>query len=462
MRTTIAGLGLKPKRTAVVLSLVLAFCSGTHAQNCGLDSLLNLAHLLGRDVPADVSEDLRQRFPGDQASMLQIQEAGASLGLDLVGVAATLDELAAFRGPKIAHLDGPEHFLVLAHLSPEWAQVWEGRSVAVADRADVAERFMGNCLVVRPTDPAEGEPVLHLADFHHEFGLTGVGQTVSHTFGVRNTGAADLVLRERASNCRGLDVTVAPEVIPPGGSGEVTARLAVDQGGPLTISAALLSNDPWCPVTYITMRGAAPHDLEVDPDRLIITGTLDPPSTSHLRVMGPPDMDLTGASIEGERLAVQLGEPTIDARGRRCWVLTVSTTDQTSPGNLTTRLLVETTHPERPHIAVPLSARLRGPVNVQPPTAFFGFVPLSVERTIQVVLSAGERAPFGVRSVECDHPDVTVGEPEQWGPTWRVAVALRSAEIGIVETELVVTTDLPTRGTVRVPVYGHVGAGLGG
>jgi hypothetical protein len=31
-----------------------------------------------------------------------------------------------------------------------------------------------------------------------------------------------------------------------------------------------------------------------------------------------------------------------------------------------------------------------------------------------------------------------------------------------VETELVVTTDLPTRGTVRVPVYGHVGAGLGG
>jgi len=162
--------------------------------NCGAAALLALARAMDV-VPTEAqSAQLLAMLPGPAVDMLQLQEAARAIGLELIGVEGALDQVAAAPGPKVLHLLAPVHFSVLVRLDASWAQVMEGTHVSSISRSTVERRYSGRALLVQPVRAA-GVPQAAVRAFHHEAGITGVGQVVEHAFSLRNAGEGDLHLR---------------------------------------------------------------------------------------------------------------------------------------------------------------------------------------------------------------------------------------------------------------------------
>jgi hypothetical protein len=112
----------------------------------------------------------------------------------MVGVRAPLEELAdAIRGPKVIHLEAPDHFAVLVRADAQWAHLVERGQSALVARAELNRRYSGHALILQSPDREDG-PRLDLETFHHSFGAAAVGEHVRWAFELRNTGTGDLVL----------------------------------------------------------------------------------------------------------------------------------------------------------------------------------------------------------------------------------------------------------------------------
>ena len=72
-------------------------------QNCGVISLIRFCELVGRELSEQELMSLYQKYPGKQVSMAQIKRAAVELDIPLVGVKASLEELAQLERPSIIH-----------------------------------------------------------------------------------------------------------------------------------------------------------------------------------------------------------------------------------------------------------------------------------------------------------------------------------------------------------------------
>ena len=233
--------------------------------------------------------------------MLDIKQAAEGLELSLVGVAATLDELAGdVPGPKIIHLSDPAHFLVMARGSSDWVQLLDGGRVMVVPREEIEKRYSGHALILDQSQFPDDGPRLEVPEFHFTFGIAvppfatappcrrhfvppapgglavrsanrHIGQEVEHSFTIRNTGNDDLVVVPQQGTCCGAPkVTIPTDTLKPGAATQVTVSFTISYSGSVMKSAKLLTTDPTQPVLFLTVHGKVPHDLQVYPDRIYL------------------------------------------------------------------------------------------------------------------------------------------------------------------------------------------------
>jgi len=171
---------------------------GAAAANCGISSVCDLASLLARPVADSARAEMQRVYDGPQVSLLDVRDMAGAVGLDLVGVRASLDELAVGgHCPAIIHLQDPDHFAVLARLSPDWVQLIDRGVPRARPREALAKRYTGHALVLRQPVRAAPGPLLGLPAFHSVFRVTGAGQKVKCDFVCENRGDRDLLLETR-------------------------------------------------------------------------------------------------------------------------------------------------------------------------------------------------------------------------------------------------------------------------
>jgi hypothetical protein len=105
-------------------------------------------------------------------------------------------------------------------------------------------------------EPDRPSPALYLPETEYEAGDVDPSSTVSHDFVVRNTGTAELIIKNVVPGC-GCSVASFTSFIPPGGEGRVT--LSVDiyaewAGHNVFKSAVIMSSDAVNPDARITIR----------------------------------------------------------------------------------------------------------------------------------------------------------------------------------------------------------------
>jgi len=411
-------------RGILVVAAACACCAATRSQarlDCGTASVAALAELVGAPIPTDRLPAISRAMPEAGLSMLNVKQAAEGQGIALKGIGGTLHEAARSDGPAIIHLSQPDHFVVLARLSGEWAQVIDSGAVVAVARAELEKRYSGHALVLADAAPKHGGRA-QIEEFHYSFGISGVGQTVEHTFTVSNVGNQPLMVEpENCKTCGAPETLVAQEVLAPGKSTAVTVKFTVTSSGNVMRSAKLRTNDPRAAIVYLTLQGTVPHDVQVYPARLHVSRDKNAVALLSVTVSGPADMNLIEPSCERGLFEVRLGAPEVDANEKQTWQLELTFEPRDFVGRVEDTLMVRTSHAERPLISVPITGEVQGDLTLSPNQVFFGFAEVGDKAEQVVTVTSRSGTAFGVKSAK-----------------------------------LVLTTDVPGEETLKIPVYAHV------
>jgi hypothetical protein len=150
-----------------------------------------------------------------------------------------------------------------------------------------------------PTPAAAGTPQADIAPTTFNFGKIFENQPLIHTFVVKNTGTAPLVIEDVDPEC---SCTVASynKSIPPGGQGKIVLRIkpySVIHGFKKDTKVTL--NDPNLPVVNLSLTGVALPFIEIQPSYIVrLEGAPGDPVQKEVRFIShlPAPWKITGYS----------------------------------------------------------------------------------------------------------------------------------------------------------------------
>lgn len=109
-------------------------------------------------------------------------------------------------------------------------------------------------------------PKIAFEERSYDFGTVDQEQVVTHTFRFRNASEETLKVGELGTDCGCTEASVSSKVIPPRGSGELSAVFETGlRLGHFTSGVTVHSNDPQDPVVHLTVTGIIGADVEVRP-----------------------------------------------------------------------------------------------------------------------------------------------------------------------------------------------------
>ena len=251
-------------------------------------------------------------------------------------------------------------------------------------------------------------------------------------------------------------MAVGSTVLKPQQSTQITISIGIDCSGPVMASVRLLTNDATRPVAYVTLHGKVPYNVRLLPEEVRFTSPKGDVVAQRVILDGPEEMELKSAACRDGAFDVRITRGPA-APGTARWSVDRLLRDGDVPREVRDELRIHTTHPDRPLITVPITGEVRGDLDLRPAQVFFGFVRVGDKAEQAVTIASRSRATFTVEASNLEGAGLRVAEPVRAEDgSWRVTIALAAQKPGIIDANLVLTTDVPGEGTLEVPVYAHV------
>jgi hypothetical protein len=290
------------------------------------------------------------------------------------------------------------------------------------------------------------------------------GERISHTFVLRNPGAAPVTIAHVAPYV-GVTISAFDRTIPAGGEGKVHAELDTTKlTGPGTTPINVLVEGLAEPALVLTFRFDVVAKLVAHPGyaRWIFVQH-EAPGTIGQTVYANDGADFEVVAVESPMPAIAVtyreatpGERVAEHAGRQ-WRILPTLAAQAEVGALSGFLAVHTTHPRQKILHIPVSGFVRPVVLVEPQRGDYGTIELAGPRpaTFQVRNFATE--PIAVTGAETDLAGVTARiEPLEQGRRYRVVVVFDPATMreGPFAGRLRITTDSQKAPVLTVDLAG--------
>ncbi|HEV8239082.1 MAG TPA: DUF1573 domain-containing protein [Thermoanaerobaculia bacterium] len=296
-------------------------------------------------------------------------------------------------------------------------------------------------------------------------GIVAKGTQVVHEFTIKNTGSEMLQIREVRPAC-GCTVVSYDPAIPPGGEGKVRAE--VDTGsfsGAIAKEVTVFTSDPGNAMIQLTIRAQVRAALDAQPGYFRFLHVVGAPPESGQQIVWSadfPELQVLSVTSPTPALTVTFRRAT-DAerepqgRGNQ-WVIAATLAAEPPPGPLSGDVRVETNHPRKKVLEIPIAGYVRPVVMVTPPTADFGTFPGGQPRKGSVLITNYGSAPLQLLGVDSDVRGLVarIDEREK-GKRFDLALTLSSdVARGPLRGALRVRTSSPKQPLLEVPVVGEV------
>lgn len=204
---------------------------------------------------------------------------------------------------------------------------------------------------------AGADPRLAVPETSHDFGKVFEDKALTHTFLIKNEGAAPLQVEDVDPDCA-CTVADYDRVIPPGGQGRITLSIK-----PYSVLRDFLKNtkvkfnDPARPELELTLKGYVQPIIEIQPNHIVrLRGKVDEDVRGQVRFIShlAAPWQITGVDNSiPQRIAVDL-KPEVPGK---VYVLEVRNISQES-GNYGGKIELRTTSAERPRLIVRVFANI--------------------------------------------------------------------------------------------------------
>jgi hypothetical protein len=303
---------------------------------------------------------------------------------------------------------------------------------------------------------AAGGPALEAPAPTYDAGTVAIGTSVRHTYELRNTGTTPLALTVKAS-C-GCTTTDFDPVIPPGGTGHLTASLDTRHlRGPVTKKIHVTTDDPAQPAVELSIQVRAVGVLEVLPTETpILRRSVAALRPMVLFVSAPDDAPFTIPSVEDDpvlRATVEPADPPSPEGHRRYRVILTPKADL-AIGTYKPLVTLVTTVPKAERFALKPTIVVAGPLSVWPWQ--LRIRSCTTPAAVRITKADGTFKILG--ATVSDHDFVVDTVPEKNGQAWDVTLRYvgKPDRHGPVNAAVTITTDEPLQPTVTVGVGGEL------
>jgi hypothetical protein len=320
------------------------------------------------------------------------------------------------------------------------------------------------CAVAAATHAAGPAPHGLVAEDSYAFGSVRQGDQVSHTFRIRNTGAAPLKITGAALSIPEMNLRVPAPQIPPQGEGSVTVELTTaHKAGAISAQAQIQWNDPAQEGPTLRLEGYIAAPLVIEPLPAIFLSDFAGRPTEHTLTIrnndsGPlvirdvrhsPHLDVTIRNVEPGRVLA------VAARAA-----------PTAPvGHYEETLILLTDGAGSAAIKIPVHLWIRPDLYANPDRVELGDVRIADAAAAEGGSAVAQtfflrhRGPFRITALRCDSPMVEVTRsPAGVSATFEIEVRLRPPALrpGILDARIQVTTNDPRFPELTIPVSGRL------
>ena len=399
--------------------------------------------------------------------MLDLLYAAKKKGLQAVAMKIGAEELATLRVPAIAHL-WDNHFVVVEAGDADTLKVTDppGGPKGIK-KEDFRNVYSGFALLVAkdaslfPKSEPNG-PDLRVDGYTWDFGSVLEGERAEHTFKCRNVGNADLVISKVDTSCGDCLLPVnGPQTIPAGGEGEIKAILnTANQRRGVIKELHVNCNDPITPVVQLAVTGyVRPAQLIFSP-RSLSFGNPRCTETVSREVFVPSSeedkIEVTSVSSSSPYVTAELSPST--HKDRPGYVITATLKPGAPIGEFKGNITISSNHPKQPKVEVPVTATIRGDIDLDRDSFFFGFVKKGSESKTALTISIVSKDPLKIDKIDCPLRYVSVNvAPKTEGKEYVVTATLNpDAPLGTIKGEVTIHTNNPDQPEIKVPVYAYV------
>jgi len=295
-------------------------------------------------------------------------------------------------------------------------------------------------------------------------GIVAKGTRVAHEFVIRNTGTAVLQIREVRPAC-GCTVASYDATIAPGADGKVRAEVdTAGFSGAIAKDITVFTSDPGNPMIQLTVRAQVRAALDAQPGYFRFLHVVGAPAESGTQVVWSadyPELKVLSATSPLPALTVAFRPATAAERqpgAGNQWLVTATLASEPPPGPLSGDVRIETNHPRKKVLEIPIAGYVRPTLMVTPPTADFGSFSAGEPRKGSVLITNYGSAPLQLLGVDSDVKGLVarIDEREK-GKRFDLALTLSPGiGKGPLRGALRVRTSSPKQPLLEVPVTGEV------
>lgn len=450
---------------AAAIALILLFTpvSAMPDQLCGPRSLLHVCQELGINATLDELAALSKCSAASGTSLLDLKRATEAKGLAAAAMKIGAADLAKPGTLSVACL-AVDHFVAVKGCG-DHLQVTDSPLPTTQMKAeDFTALYSGFALLVA-RDPAafpkprdEG-PDLRLATYRCDLGCMYAGDCKVQTVKCRNSGSMGATISKVEPSCSCVSIVDRPYSLAPGAEADLKFLLnSSGERGGVAYVLMVSSNDPIVPVlrleviAYVRSRA-----LPCAPRRVSFGQTRPQYAIQEVYIPSTEQEPVLVKKVECEPSYLKAYMTVSSDPALPGTMVTVSLDPDTPVGQINGKLRIETDHPFQPIAELPVTATIKGNVELDRDAFFLGFVKEGKGAAAEVTISTVSKDPLKISKIESTLGCVDVKvEAKAEGREYFLKATLKpDAPPGNVKGEVIIHTN-EAGPEVRIPVYAFI------
>ena len=440
---------------------------------CGPKCMLTICQKFGLKADIDELTRLSQSDEKNGTSLAGLCNAAKDKGLEAVGMKISAEELAGLKVPAIAHL-WTNHFVIVEADGTGRLKVTDPPNEAkLVSVEEFKKDFSSFALLVSkdkdsfPKTEIKG-PDLRLTEYVHDLGFVDQGEKLGFAVKCKNVGNEELNISSIDASCDCTSASTSNTKIAPGGETEINVVFdSNEKKGRQVQTIYINSNDPVTPTVQLQLIGVVRPEKVILRPQSINFGKLRRSESANKEIY-IPDSSEVSANYSDTKLEIK------EASTDTPFVIAAitHTPDEKNPnytiglslkpgspiGDFKGKVIINTNHPKELTIEVPITATIKGDIDVFPDTFFLGLIKKGKAVEKAITISTVGKDSLKIEKVDNPLEYVSVKlTPKTEGKEYSLTATLKNdAPTGYIKGDIVIHTNNPDQPEIKVPVLGLV------